>query len=182
MKSISATLSLAAIAACCLLVSTVSACTVDPSPNAGRSLLRVPLLHVAMARDDDHDRRNEPAIVGLWSFTVTVNGAISLRGFEAYHSDHTEIINEFHDPRTGNVCLGIWETIGWRTYKLKHLAFLWDADGNWIGYRIVRQTVTVDNGGNTFSGPWSVDRTDKDGNVLLHNDGEIAATRITVDE
>src|SRR5262245_38667331 len=48
-----------------------------------------------------------PPIVGLWKVTITdATGAVILRGFDIYNSDHTEILAEFHDPRTGNVCLG----------------------------------------------------------------------------
>src|SRR5215472_3507347 len=87
-------------------------------------------------------------IVGLWQITVT-NPQLGViqRGFDAFHSDHTEVLNEFHDPRTGNVCLGVWTQAGSRTYKLLHPAFWWDANGNWIGYRVLRETVTVDTEG-----------------------------------
>jgi hypothetical protein len=86
------------------------------------------------------------------------------------HSDHTEVLNEFHDPGTGNVCLGVWKYVGHNTYKLKHTAFLWDANGVWIGYRILRQTVTLAPDGNSFTGTWSNDRTDINGNILVHID------------
>jgi hypothetical protein len=69
------------------------------------------------------------------------------------HSDYTEVLNEFHDPGTGNVCLGVWEVRGHNTYKLKHPAFLWDANGVWIGYRILRLTVTLAPDGNSFTEP-----------------------------
>jgi hypothetical protein len=87
------------------------------------------------------------------------------------HSDHTEVLNEFHDPRTGNVCLG----------ARKHPAFLWDANGVWIGYRILRQTVTRAPDRNSFTGTWSNDPTDIHGNILVHIDADIAGARVDVD-
>jgi hypothetical protein len=182
MKLSNPTIAILAVATFCSVpISKVTACTLDFSGKAASSLPGAALLRAAMTPDGEEERRNEPVIVGLWSTTVSQGDKVLLRGFDAYHSDHTEVLNEFHDPRTGNVCLGVWKQTGHRTYKLTHPAFLWDANGNWIGYRILRQTVTVDDTGNGFSGTWSVDRTDTNGNVLSHLDAEIVGTRITVD-
>ncbi len=182
MRFNSAHFSLIALAAFyCVSVSTANGCSVDGFGSTGRSLLPAPAFKAVINSEGDRDRQEEAAVVGLWNITVTSDGAVILRGFEAYHSDHTEIVNEFHDPRTGNVCLGVWEQSGWQTFKLKHPAFWWDANGNWIGYRIIRQTVTLDEGGNSFSGPWSVDRLDVNGNFVSHVDGQIVGTRVTAD-
>jgi hypothetical protein len=152
--------------------------------------LRAPLPTTAMhsGKQDDKDWfKDDDAgpfglrVVGLWATTVTQGQTVLLRGFDVYHSDHTEVLNEFHDPRTGNVCLGVWKYVGHNTYKLKHPAFLWDANGVWIGYRIVRQTVTLAPNGNSFSGTWSVDTTDINGNIVSHVDADIAVTRVEVD-
>ena len=71
--------------------------------------------------------------------------------------------------------------MGHNTYKLKHPAFLWDANGVWIGYRILRQTITLAPDGNSFTGTWSNDRTDINGNILVHIDADIAGARVDVD-
>jgi hypothetical protein len=153
--------------------------------------LRAPLPTTAMLSSNQQDDKSwfkdDDAgpfglrIVGLWSTTVTQGQTVLLRGFDVYHSDHTEVLNEFHDPRTGNVCLGVWKYVGHNTYKLKHPAFLWDANGVWIGYRILHQTVTLAADGNSFTGTWSNDRTDINGNIVSHIDADIAGTRVEVD-
>ena len=79
------------------------------------------------------------------------------------------------------MCLGVWKYVGHNTYKLKHPALLWDANGVWIGYRILRQTITLAPDGNSFTGTWSNDRTDINGNILVHIDADIAGARVDVD-
>jgi hypothetical protein len=49
-------------------------------------------------------------------------------GFEQWHSDGTEMLNDTPPPASGNVCLGTWEKIGPQTYTLVHPAF--NAEGN----------------------------------------------------
>lgn len=167
-------------------------CGVDLSSQLpAAAALRAPLPTAAVFSNNQQDDKawfedNDAGpfglrIVGLWATTVTQGETVLLRGFDAYHSDHTEALNEFHDPRTGNVCFGVWKYVGHNTYKLKHPAFLWDSNGVWIGYRILRQTVTLAPDGNSFTGTWSNDRTDTNGNIVTHIDADIAGTRVEVD-
>ena len=57
---------------------------------------------------------------------------------------------------------------------------MWDANGVWIGYRILRQTVTLAPDGKSFTGIWSNDRTDINGNIVSHIDADIVGTRVEV--
>ncbi len=165
-------------------------CGIDPSGKLPTAAVRAPLPSAAMLSTNGDDKdwfKDDDAgpyglrIVGLWQTIVTQGQTVLLRGFDVYHSDHTEGLNEFHDPRTGNVCFGVWKYVGHNTYKLKHPAFLWDANGVWIGYRILHQTVTLSRDGNSFTGTWSNDRTDINGNIVAHVDAEISGTRVVVD-
>ena len=94
-------------------------------------------------------------IVGLWIRTATdpnnPDVVLSL-GFQAYHSDHTEMINDTNPPTAGNNCLGVWTQAGARTFKLAHTAWLFDSSGNATGTFRVRETVTVDPSGESYSG------------------------------
>jgi hypothetical protein len=94
-------------------------------------------------------------IVGLWIRTATdpnnPDVVLSL-GFQAYHSDHTEMINDTNPPTAGNNCLGVWTQAGARTFKLAHTAWLFDSRGNATGTFRVRETVTVDPSGESYSG------------------------------
>jgi hypothetical protein len=186
------TMQIALLALCTASLPTANAscfASVGEVPIASSHLQFMPsaMLSDGMARDgeyqDDHGKRDDrPApIVGLWNITAFQGQSVFLRGFDIFHSDHTEVLNEFHDPRTGNVCLGTWKRVGAHTYKVKHPAFLWDSNGVWIGYRIVRETIRVDPGGNTFHGALRVEVTDTKGTVLNYIDAVIVATRVTVD-
>ncbi len=134
-----------------------------------------------------------PPIVGLWKVVITQNGTEILRGFDIYNSDHTEVLAEFHDPRTGNVCLGVWSQAGPHTFKLLHPAFRWNhqvdeslilpplLNQNWVGYRIVSEEVTVDPDGNSFSGTFTIRRFSTDGVFQGETDAQITGERITPD-
>jgi hypothetical protein len=186
------TMQIAFLALCSASLSTANAscpASVGNAPTASSHFQVMPraVLSDGMTQDgeyrDDHGKRDDgPApIVGLWNVTGFQGQSVFLRGFDIFHSDQTEILNEFDDPRTGNTCLGVWKRVGAHTYKVKHPAFLWDSNGVWIGYRIIRETIKVDPGGNTYHGVLRVDVTDTNGTVLNHIDAVIVATRVTVD-
>ena len=77
--------------------------------------------------------------------------------------------------------MGAWARIGSRTYKLNHLGLTFDLNGVLTGTTQTRQQITVAHGGNAYSGSFSIDFLDLSGNVVMHFDGEVTATRITAD-
>lgn len=130
------------------------------------------------------DRRNnnaDPSIVGLWKTTFTSGGQVVDEGFDQWSSDGTEVLNDDPPPQTGNVCLGVYVKSALSTYKLKHPSWTFDASGNVNGTAIIRELVSMGRGGNTYSGTYTIDVYDLDGNHLTQFGGTIAATRITVD-
>jgi hypothetical protein len=143
--------------------------------------------------DSNEVGQSGPPIVGLWKVVVTQNGTEILRGFDIYNRDRTEVLAEFHDPRTGNVCLGVWSKSGPRTYKLLHPAFRWNhlldesmiqpplLNQSWTGYRIVSEEVTVDPSGDSFSGTFTVRRFSTTGVFQGQTDARISGERITAD-
>ncbi len=147
--------------------------------------------HARVNDNGDGDGQFGPPIVGLWKVVLTQNGNEILRGFETYHSDHTEVLVEVHDPRTGNVCQGTWTEVGPRTYKLLHPTFRWNhlvdesliqpplLNQNWVGYRIGNVIVTVDPSGNSFTGTWTVRRFSTTGVFQGEVDAQITGQRIT---
>ena len=61
------------------------------------------------------DREPERAlIVGLWKVTFTSGGQVTDVGFDAWHSDGTETLNDV-SPISHNVCLGVWKQTGPRS-------------------------------------------------------------------
>ena len=102
---------------------------VHPSAGAGQAampqLLRAGLLTVG---DEDNQ---EAAIVGFWHVKFVVGSGSSAQtidaGYSQWHADGTEIMNSGgRAPITSNFCLGVWKQVGYRQYKLNHLAAAWD--------------------------------------------------------
>jgi hypothetical protein len=127
-------------------------------------------------------------IVGFWHVkfiskgtTGIPDGTVVDMGFSQWHSDGTEILNSSRPPATSNFCLGIWEKTGPFTYKLNHFALSSDLNGNMIGPANIREDVTLDVHGASYTGTFSIDQYDTSGNRLVHITGELKATRVTVD-
>jgi hypothetical protein len=137
---------------------------------------------------------NEPsgaAIVGLWSVNLTSkgnpgipDGAVVDWGYAQWHSDGTEIMNSGnHAPATQNFCLGVWEKTGGSTYKLNHFALSYDlVSGTFNGTVNIREQVTLDHRGNTFTGTFTIDVFPPGASkAAMHLAGEITGQRITAD-
>lgn len=118
-------------------------------------------------------------IVGLWNITFTSGGEVVDVAFDAWHSDGTEILNDYTNPIEGNVCLGVWVQTGPRTYKLKHPSWSFDTSGNLLGTVIISEKVTVSPDGNSFSGSYTYDVYDTTGKFQIEYTGQVKATRIT---
>lgn len=100
------------------------------------------------------------AIVGLWQFQFS--GFTADWGTQAWHSDGTEItFSVGQNPQTGDVCQGVWQRIGPRTYTLNHVAMGWAGPGvdPSKGAPFVRVhlhfTVTLDRSGAKFTGTYT---------------------------
>jgi len=73
--------------------------------------------------------------------------------------------------------------VGLRTFKLRHVAWNFDATGTVTGTFLLIQTVTVAPNDTTFTGTFVSDSFDLSGNVIpsAHAEGILSATIITVD-
>ena len=130
----------------------------------------------------DFDLGRAP-IVGLWDIKFYSGTQVVDEGFDAWHSDGTEILNDTPPPVTGNVCLGVWIQTGRSSFKLKHPSWIYDVTTNTqlAGQAIIRENVTVSRDGNSFSGTFTTDVYDTFGNLQAHFDGQVKATRIRPD-
>lgn len=140
-------------------------------------------------------------IVGMWQFTFVSDGnnvapffipdgAPLDAGYAQWHSDGTEIMNSSRAPATSSFCLGVWEAGGTRTYKLNHFALSWDDTGAlcvpapgatscFVGPANIREKVTVDPHGDTYSGTVTIEQYDTSGHLLFRLQGLVSAQRIT---
>jgi hypothetical protein len=122
-------------------------------------------------------------ITGLWDLQFISDNQVVDEGFDQYHSDGTEILNDTPPPAAGNVCLGVWAKTGGRTLKLRHPSWIYDPTNTTvIGTATILEQITLDNDGNSFTGTFTVQLRDLSGNSLGPDlTGQLEATRITPD-
>jgi hypothetical protein len=127
----------------------------------------------------------DDSIVGLWDvkFQQLSPGppAFFDEGYDQFHSDGTEILNDIPDPASGNVCLGLFVQTGLRSYKLHHVFWSFDATGNVIGRGTWDSDITLDKSGASYTGNWTMKNYNLSG-ILLPPvlSGTLSARRISV--
>ncbi len=125
------------------------------------------------------------SIVGLWHVLFVSGGQPFDEGFDQWHRDGTEILNDTAPPQpangSGTVCLGVFKKTGPGTYKLKHPFWSFDANGNLAGKGFINQDVTLDASGDSYHGSFIFDLYDLSGNLIFEATGELTAERITPD-
>jgi len=117
-------------------------------------------------------------IVGLWKVTFSSAGEIVDVAFDAWHSDGTEILNDYTNPIEGNVCLGVWEQTGVRSFRLKHPSWSFDTTGALLGTVVIRENVTLGPDCNSYKGTYRYDIYDTAGAFVTELTGTLTATRI----
>ncbi|HTU45126.1 MAG TPA: hypothetical protein VMF91_08695 [Bryobacteraceae bacterium] len=120
------------------------------------------------------------SFVGLWDTKLIADGQVIDEGFDAFHSDGTEILVDQSNPITDNVCLGVWEHTGPLTIKLKHPSWYFDTNGNLLGVVIIHETLTLDPDCDTYHGTSIEDVYDTQGNKIGTYEAKISAKRIRV--
>jgi hypothetical protein len=127
-------------------------------------------------------------IVGFWKASFVSEGSDGIPDgtvvdspFVQWHSDGTEIMNSTRAPVTQSFCLGIWHRTGKLTYELNHFALSFDTANNFVGPAQIREQITLDKKGNSYSGTFTIDQYDPAGNLLAEVKGNVTAARITVD-
>ena len=153
------------------------------------------LLSAALLQDDQRDGpgdRDGVSIVGMWHVVFTgqtmFGGAYTLpqpfdNSVVVWHSDGTEIMNSSRPAQDGNFCLGVWKQTGRRQYLLNHIP--WQGNdptgGNPQDGAQLIEHVTLSPDGSQYSGTFTFQAYDINGNPTLALTGTIAATRITPD-
>ncbi|HEX4770535.1 MAG TPA: hypothetical protein VH351_06885 [Bryobacteraceae bacterium] len=133
------------------------------------------------ASEDSRDSNS--SIVGFWKTTFIAGGLVMDVGFDQFHPDGTEISVDSPAPSFGNICNGVWERTGRRQYSEVHPAFNWDASsGKVVSIFIQRVEIRVSHDGKNFSGTFTWDSYDFNGNPLpdTHSEGSVTGERITV--
>jgi len=133
------------------------------------------------AASQNSQSKSSGSIVGLWNVNFLSGGQVVDVAFDAWHSDGTEILNDYTDPTEGNVCLGVWRQLNSNTYKLKHPSWYFDNNGNLLGTVVISETVCLSRDGNSYAGTYAYDIYDVSGTFQGELTGQIQATRIKPD-
>jgi len=159
-----------------------------PTPTLGAGFsgphafeMQTPAQETAPGTKQDDDA----SIVGFWHVLFVTGGQVFDEGYDQWHSDWTEILNDTAPPQpangTGTICLGVYKKTGPRTYKSKHPFWSFDATGTLAGTGVILENLIVDHSGNDYTGSFEWITYDLNGNVTSDTKGELKAKRITVD-
>lgn len=148
-------------------------------------------LRAARALASDGPEAGTPTIVGLWhvAFLLDPNGGFSTagpnvfdEGFDAWHADGTETLNDIPVPASGNVCLGTWTQSGPLTYLLKHVTWVYDpTNTTLVAVGTITEQITLDAAGNHYTGTATFNGLDLTGANVFQMSTSIVAERILAD-
>lgn len=124
---------------------------------------------------------HDPTGIGLWQSTYTGSDGLTFVGFESIYADGNELLIDNSAPATDNVCSGVWELTGPRTYTVNHPSWYFDAtSGDLIGIVVLKYTITVDRKGNKYTGSATVTQYDPTLTTIVYQgSGTVIGTRIT---
>lgn len=158
-------------------------------------------------KDDDDQGSGRASIVGMWHVHLVAQSTVNLpnltgveidAGYQQWHSDNTELLNSGgRGPATSSFCMGVWEQVGPRRYRLNHFAISWTQGpapnansgptNTRTGPTSIVEDVTLSPNGKTFTGTFTItDYSETDsasGSSLSFADsitGTISASRIDV--
>ena len=125
---------------------------------------------------------HDPTAVGLWQSTFAGTDGSTYVGFETIYADGNELLVDNSAPATDNVCSGVWEQTGPRTYKINHPSWDFDLSGNLIGVVVLTDTITIDANGNRYKGTATVTVYDPTVSTIVYQvSGSLIGARITAE-
>jgi hypothetical protein len=169
---------LATTLVCAFAATSAQACKLGlAGKQSAAPAVRMPLTLVG---DPDKMPPHEPTIVGLWNSEFLGADGSDFKGFDSFYIDGNELLIDNSAPATDNVCSGVWEKTGARTYVINHPSWDFDSAGNLIGIVVLSETITVDENGNRFKGSGSVTVYDPTLSAIVYQTtGTFTGTRIT---
>lgn len=150
------------------------------APNAFQEM-RAPSQEAGDLFASDGTFASDATIVGLWDVKFISDNVVVDEGFDQFHSDGTEILNDTPPPATGNVCLGIYKLPATTSIKLKHPSWIYDPTNTFvIGRATILEQINLDRGGRVFTGTFTIQFRDLDGNPIAPDfSGQLRGERIT---
>jgi hypothetical protein len=127
----------------------------------------------------------QPSLVGMWTVGFYRQGdQLWDVGIEQFYADGNEMTNDnAYPPAQGNICWGVWERVANGQYKIKHIGWVFDANGTYFGRFDFAATVVLNDHGDGFTATYVADQENLSGDILpeFHDEGTLKATRFKVD-
>lgn len=132
-----------------------------------------------IAPSQEFDGRQMP---GLWKFQfVNADGSTGDIGFDAFAAGGVEVINSFHAPEIGNVCLGVWKQVGPYHVKINHYAPLFGPDlVTFVGTLNIQEDLILAHDWKSYQGSTVFTGYDPEGNLSFQATGSVQGTRYTL--
>jgi hypothetical protein len=124
--------------------------------------------------------RRYTSIVGMWVVGFYHGTNRWDLAIEQFSPDGNEMTNDnAYPPAQGNICWGVWEHVGKGRYQMRHIGWVWNANGVYFGRFDFAATIVLNDRGNGFTGNYVADQEDVSGNILpeFHDAGTLKATR-----
>ncbi|HEY1613035.1 MAG TPA: hypothetical protein VGF97_04985 [Rhizomicrobium sp.] len=123
---------------------------------------------------------NYSSIVGVWQVSYSVSGSVVLNTIDTWSGDGNEFLIADKNPIVGNVCAGVWKTMGAHGVQLHHIGWTFDTTGNPTGTLVDDEVLTLNRKATTYMGTFDEKFYDQSGNLIKEVTGNTAATRVTV--
>jgi len=161
-------------AAVALMAGSVSAqaCELNLIP-AGTPQIKLPPAHVRTSQRFD-------SVVGVWQVSYSVDGSVVLNTIDTWSSDGNEFLSADKNPTLGNVCAGVWKSVGARGAQLHHMGWTFDTSGNPTGTLVDDESLTLDKKRMNYTGTFDFKFYDTTGTLVKEVTGDSAAARITI--
>lgn len=130
---------------------------------------------IAGAQDTESDAAHP--LVGTWLVDTDVDDPENPPEVDVFTADGGAIAVE----AGGGVTLGVWEATGDNTATVTFMTPDGDEE-TYFGLSIVRASIEIDESGDAFTGTYTFDIVDPDGNATgEHGPGGVSATRISAE-
>ena len=121
-------------------------------------------------------------IQGVWETQITLNDCAghvirSFDGMLTFHQGGTMMDGTTTPSALRTPAEGVWRNVGNNTYAFRMKSFTFNAQNILTGWSIIAGELTVDETGNTFTGPATVEVHDPNGVLLTTVCADSSGTR-----
>jgi hypothetical protein len=127
---------------------------------------------------------NEQGLVGSWDVTVTARDCesgtplFSFLAVQTYNQGGTMEANNLGAPGIVNLDgHGVWNHVKGRQYSAAFRVLKYNLDGTFAGKDVIRDVISLDLGGDTYTSTGGVEILDPNGNLILRGCATTTASR-----